>query len=438
MSVNYEKTGPTTGELHFTIDKDVVNKGLDNTFKSVRKTLNVPGFRKGKVPRKIFNSMYGEEALYEDTLNNILPAAYAKAIDEAGIEPVDQPSIDLEESNKDEDWKIKATVVLAPEVKLGEYTNLDVHKQDRNVSDEEVDKSLDETREEFAELVVVESEAEEGNTVVIDFLGKKDGEAFEGGDGKNYSLELGSNSFIPGFEEQLVGAKSGEELEVNVTFPEDYPEESLAGEEAIFEVTVHEIKERRLPELDDEFAQDVDDDVDTMDELREKRKAELVETKEAAANEAVEEEAINKAVENAEIVEIPYGMTHQEVHRQMDIFLNNLQSQGISPETYYQITGTTEADLHQQMEIGAEDRVKTNLVLEAIVEAEKLEATEEEKEAEINNLSDEYGLDEEQVREALTDDMLVHDIAIKKAIKLVTDSVNEVLEDEEAESSEEA
>ncbi len=430
MSVNYEKTGATTGELTFTIDEEKVKEGLDIAFKRVKNQLTVPGFRKGKVPRKMFNQMYGEEALYEDALNAILPEAYMAALSEADVEPVDQPEFQPEKMEKNSDWVIKAILTLKPEVKLGDYKNLDVTKQDRDVEESEVDAQLEQEREQHAELVVVDREAKEGDTVVIDFLGKKDGEAFDGGAGNNYPLELGSNSFIPGFEEQLVGTKAEDQVDVEVTFPEDYAEESLAGEEAVFEVTVHEVKERQVPELDDDFAQDIDDDVENLAELREKRLEELKEAKEAQAKAAIEDEAIRKAVENAEIEEIPYAMSHEEVHRQMEIFLNNLQSQGISPEMYYQISNTTEQDLHDSMEEDAELRVRTNLVLEEIVAQENIEISEEERDTEIENLSKEYGLDVETVKEALTADMLDHDIKLKKAIDIIVSSANETLEAE--------
>lgn len=235
----------------------------------------------------------------------------------------------------------------------------------------------------------------------------------------------------------MVGVKAGDEKDVNVTFPEEYHAEDLAGQEAVFKVKVHEVKTKEMPELDDEFAKDVDDEVETIDELREKIRTQLQEGRENAANEAVEDEAIRKAVENAKIDEIPYVMSHDEVHRQMDIFLNNLSNQGISPEMYYQITGTTEQDLHRQMEGDAEFRVRTNLVLEAIVEAEELGATEEEMEEEIKNLAKEYGMEENNVRSVLTDDMLKHDIAMKKAIDLITSTAKETLEPtEETEESE--
>ncbi|MDO5456733.1 MAG: trigger factor [Atopococcus tabaci] len=433
MTVNYEKTGATTGELTFTIEEEKVKQGLDIAFKRVKNQLSVPGFRKGKVPRKMFNQMYGEEALYEDALNAILPEAYMEALSEADVEPVDQPDFEPEKMEKDSDWVIKALLTLKPEVKLGDYKNLDVTKQDREVEESDVDEQLEEEREQHAELVVVDREAKEGDTVVIDFLGKKDGEAFDGGAGNNYPLEIGSNSFIPGFEEQLVGTQAEDQVDVEVTFPEDYTEESLAGEEAVFEVTVHEVKERQVPELDDDFAQDVDEDVENLAELREKRLEELKESKEAQAKAAIEEEAIRKAVENAEIEEIPEAMTHEEVHRQMEIFLNNLQSQGISPEMYYQISNTTEQDLHESMEEDAELRVRTNLVLEEIVAQENIEISEEERDSEINNLAKEYGLDVETVKEALTDDMLDHDIKLKQAIDIIVSSANESLESEEEE-----
>src|SRR5699024_1174745 len=284
------------------------------------------------------------EALYEDTLNDLLPFAYQQAVIEQELEPVGQPEIDVESMEKGKDWEIVAEVTLKPEVELGDYKNLEVSKQDREVSDEDVEENLNLRRENAAELTLKDGKAEEGDTVVIDFKGFKDGEAFEGGESKNFSLELGSGQFIPGFEDQLVGASAEDEVEVTVTFPEDYQSEDLAGEEAIFEVKVHEVKSKELPELDDEFAKDEDDDVETLDELREKIRKDLEESRSQAADDARDDEAIRKAVENAEIAEIPHEMAHDEVHRQMEMYLNNLKQQGISPEMYYSMTGTTEAD----------------------------------------------------------------------------------------------
>ncbi|MFL2100754.1 trigger factor [Desemzia sp. FAM 23991] len=425
MTAKWEKTGKNDGVLSFEISQEQITQGIDTAFNKVKGTLSVPGFRKGKVPRKVFNKMYGEEALYEDALNAVLPDAYEAALAETGVEPVDQPQIDVKSMETGKAWEIEAKITVKPEVELGDYKGLEVPKQDREVTDEDVVQNLESKRSAQAELVLKEEAAENGDTVVIDFEGFKDGEAFEGGKGENFSLELGSNSFIPGFEDQLVGKKAEDEVEVNVTFPEDYQAEDLKGQKAVFNVKVHEVKAKELPELDDEFAKDVDEDVETLDELKEKVKKQLTEAKTASAEEAVEDAAIRQAVENATIEEIPHSMVHDEVHRQMESFLNNMQQQGVSPEMYYQITGTTEQDLHKQMETDAEFRTKTNLVLEAIVEKENFEPSDEEVEEEIKNLSEEYGMEVDAVRNALTPDMLKHDISLKKAIDLITSSAVE-------------
>ncbi|MEQ7138003.1 trigger factor [Enterococcus casseliflavus] len=426
MTAKWEKTGTNDGVLTFTIAQAEIQKGLTTAFNKVKGNLNVPGFRKGKVSRQVFNRMYGEEALYEDALNAVLPEAYEAAVKKAGIDPVAQPKIDVDSMEKGQDWVIKAEVTVKPEVKLGDYKELTVEKQDREVTEEDVDARIKREQEAQAELVIKEDEAaENGDTVVIDFEGFLGEETFEGGKGENYSLELGSNSFIPGFEEQLVGTKAGDSKDVTVTFPEDYQAEDLAGKEAVFKVTVHEVKAKELPELDDEFAKDVDDSVESLAELKEKYRAELTETKEKAAEDAKDEAAIRQAVENAEIVELPHSMVHDEVHRSMDEFLNNMQRQGISPEMYYQLTGSTEADLHTQFEGEAETRVKTNLVIEAIAKAEGLEATEEDIENEIKELSEAYNMPVDQIKRVLTEDMLKHDITMKKAVELVTGTAKE-------------
>lgn len=426
MSAKWEKKGTNDGVLTFEIEPATIEKGLKVAFDRVKKTLNVPGFRKGKVSRTVFNRMYGEEALFEDALNVVLPEAYDAAVKEAGIEPVAQPKIDVESMEKGQNWVITAEVTVKPEVKLGEYKNLTVEKQDREVTDADVEARLTQEQEKQAELVLKEAEAAIlGDTVVIDFEGFKDDISFEGGKAENHSLELGSNSFIPGFEEKLVGVKAGDELDVEVTFPEEYQAEDLAGADAVFKVKVHEVKGKELPTLDDEFAKDIDEEVETLDELKAKIRTELEEAKVDAAEEAVHEAAIQKAVENAEIVDLPHAMVHDEVHRGMDQFLNNMQQQGISPEMYYQLTGTTEADLHTQFEGEAENRTKTNLVIEAIAAAEGFEATEEEIENEIKELAEQYGMEETAVRNALSVDMLKHDIVMKKAIDVVTETATE-------------
>ena len=428
MSVKWEKEeGTNNGKLTFEIEPAKIKEGLDTAFNRVKKTLNVPGFRKGKVPRQIFNKMFGEESLYQDALNAVLPEAYANAVAESNIKPVAQPEIDVESMEKDSTWVLTAKVTVEPEVKLGQYKNLEVKAQSTEVTDEEVDAEIKKLQEQQAELVLKEDQpAAEGDTVVIDFEGKVDGVAFDGGKGENYSLELGSNTFIPGFEDQLVGHKAGETVEVNVTFPEEYHAEDLKGKDAVFETTIHEVKTKELPELDDEFAKDVDEEVDTLVELKAKTRERLEAQKQNAAKEAIQEEVIDKAVENAEIGEIPGAMIEEDVHRQMDQYLAGLQQQGISADMYYKLTGSSEEDLHKQFESGAQKRVKTNLVLEAIVAAEDIKASEEEINAEIKELAAQYGMEEAAVRSALSDDMLNHDIAIRKVVKEMTDSAKQV------------
>ena len=425
MTAKWEKKGTNDGVLTFEISEEKIKEGLNTAFNKVKSTLSVPGFRKGKVPRTIFNKQYGEEALYEDALNAVLPEAYDAAVAEAGLDPVAQPKIDVKSMEKGEAWVIEAEVTVKPEVELGEYKGLTVEKQDREVTDEDVEKNIEEKRAAQAELVLKEDAAVEGDTVVIDYEGFKDGVAFEGGKGENHSLELGSNSFIPGFEEKLVGVKAEDELDVDLTFPEDYHAEDLKGAAVTFKVKVHEVKAKELPALDDEFAKDVDEEVETLAELKEKIKTQLTDAKVASAEEAVEEAAIRQAVDNAKIEDLPWAMVHDEVHRQMDVFLNDMQRQGVSPEMYYQITGTTEQDLHKQMEADADLRTRTNLVLEAIVEAESFETSEDEVNEEIKNLAEQYGMDEKAVRAALTPEMLKHDISMKKAIDLITETAKE-------------
>ena len=322
---------------------------------------------------------------------------------------------------KGQEWTLTAEVVTKPEVKLGDYKNLEVSVEaSKEVTDAEVDEKVERERNNLAELIVKEGAAELGDTVVIDFVGSVDGVEFDGGKGENFSLELGSGQFIPGFEDQLVGAKAGETVEVNVTFPEQYQAEDLAGKDAKFVTTVHEVKAKEVPALDDELAKDIDEEVETLDELKAKYRKELESAKEIAFDDAVEGAALELAVANAEIVELPEEMVHDEVHRAMNEFMGNMQRQGISPEMYFQLTGTTEEDLHKQYEADADKRVKTNLVIEAIAKAEGFEASDEEIEKEINDLASEYNMEVEQVRNLLSTDMLKHDIAMKKAVEVVT------------------
>ncbi|MFD1418237.1 trigger factor [Companilactobacillus keshanensis] len=421
----FTKKEKNTGELKFEIDQDTIKKGLDTAFDRVKKNLNVPGFRKGRVPRQIFNRMYGEEALYEDALNAVLPEAYDKAVSEASVEPVDQPQISVDSMEKDEPWAISATITVKPDVELGNYTGLEVKKQKRNVMKTDVEARLTELQKQQAELVLKDGKAEKGDTVVIDYAGSVDGKEFDGGSAQNYSLELGSGSFIPGFEDELIGHSADEDVDVNVTFPEDYQAKDLAGKKAIFKTKIHEVKTKELPELDDDFAKDVDEDVDTLDDLKKKIHDELKDQKKQTAEDNIQEEAISAAVKNAKIDEVPQAMIDTEVSNQMNQYLSNLRRQGIDPKLYYQMTGTTEDDMKKQFSTDAEERVKTDLVIEAIVAKEGIKPTEDEIKDEVKSLSDEYKMDEKAVRNALTDDMLAHDISAKKAIELIVDSAEE-------------
>lgn len=421
MSVSFENKATNRGVITFTIGQDKIKPALDQAFNKVKKNLNAPGFRKGHMPRAVFNQQFGEEALYEDALNALLPAAYQAAVAELSLDIVAQPKIDIQSMEKGQEWTLTAEVVTKPEVKLGDYKNLEVSVEaSKEVTDAEVDEKVERERNNLAELIVKEGAAELGDTVVIDFVGSVDGVEFDGGKGENFSLELGSGQFIPGFEDQLVGAKAGETVEVNVTFPEQYQAEDLAGKDAKFVTTVHEVKAKEVPALDDELAKDIDEEVETLDELKAKYRKELESAKEIAFDDAVEGAALELAVANAEIVELPEEMVHDEVHRAMNEFMGNMQRQGISPEMYFQLTGTTEEDLHKQYEADADKRVKTNLVIEAIAKAEGFEASDEEIEKEINDLASEYNMEVEQVRNLLSTDMLKHDIAMKKAVEVVT------------------
>lgn len=421
MPVSFENTATNRGVVTFTIGQDKIQPALDQAFNKVKKNLNAPGFRKGHMPRAVFNQKFGEEALYDDALNAILPAAYEAAIAELGLDVVAQPKIDVKSIEKGQDWTLTAEVVTKPEVKLGAYKDLEVSVEaSKEVTDEEVDAKLENERKNLAELVVKEGAAENGDTVVIDFVGSVDGVEFDGGKGENHSLELGSGQFIPGFEDQLVGAKAGDEVEVKVTFPEDYQATDLAGKAAVFVTKVNEVKAKEVPALDDELAKDLDDEVETLDELKAKYRKELEAAKEIAYDDAVEGAALDLAVENAEIVELPAEMVEDEVHRAMNEFMGNMQRQGISPEMYFQITGTTQEDLHKQYEADADKRVKTNLVIEAVAAAEGFDATEEEIQKEINDLAAEYNMEVSQVSALLSPEMLKHDITMKKAVEVIT------------------
>ncbi|PGM58460.1 trigger factor [Bacillus sp. AFS053548] len=423
MTAKWEKLEANVGLLTVEVEASEVDKGLDAAFKKVVKTINVPGFRKGKLPRPIFEQKFGIEALYNDALDVLLPEAYSKAVVEVGIEPVDRPEVDVEQMEKGKTLIFKAKVTVKPEVKLGEYKGLEVEEMDATVTDEDVQAELTTLQERQAELVVKEDgTVENGNTAVIDFEGFVDGVAFEGGKGENYPLEIGSGSFIPGFEEALIGTKSGVETDVNVTFPEEYHSAELAGKAATFKVTVHEIKAKELPELNDEFAKDVNDEVETLEDLKAKIKNDLVESKKSQAEGSLRDALVQKAAENAEI-EIPDVMFESQVDRMVKDFEQRIAQQGLNLELYYQFTGTKEEDLRTQMRQDAEARVRIDLTIDAIIEAEKIDATEEEMNEELARLSAMYNVPSEQLITMLGGtDAVRDDIQIRKAVELLVDS----------------
>lgn len=423
MSAKWEKLENNQGVLTVEVDAEQFDHALDSAFKKVVKQVSIPGFRKGKIPRSLFEKRFGVEALYQDALDILLPVAYPKAVEEAGIEPVDRPEIDVEQIGKGEPLIFTAKVTVKPEVKLGDYKGLGVEKEDTTVTDEDVENELKQLQERHAELVVKEEGAvEEGDTVVIDFEGFVDGEAFEGGKAENYSLEIGSGTFIPGFEEQLVGLETGAEKDVEVTFPEEYHAENLAGKPAIFKVKVHEIKTKELPALDDEFAKDVNEDVETLDELKAKTKARLEEQKTQFAENKLRDDLVEKAAENAE-VDIPEVMVDQEVDRMMREFEQRLQMQGMNLELYFQFSGQDEDALRGQMKEDAAKRVKYNLTLEAIAKAEELTVTDEEAEAEIAKMAEMYNMSVDNVKAALgSTEGIKEDLKVRKAIDFLVEN----------------
>lgn len=421
MSAKWEKHEGNQGTLTVEVSASEFDNALDQAFKKVVKQVQVPGFRKGKVPRKLFEQRFGVESLYQDAIDIVLPKAYTEAVEETGIEPVDQPEVDVQQIEKGEGVVFTAEVTVKPEVELGEYKGLEVEELSTEVTDEDVENELQQMQEKQAELVVKEdAEVENGDTVVMDFEGFVDGEAFEGGQADNYSLEVGSGSFIPGFEEQLVGKKAGEEADVVVTFPEEYHAEELAGKEATFKVKLHEVKGKELPELDDEFAKDVDDEVESLDELKKKTRERLEEQKKTDADNHKRDILVNKASDNA-TVEIPESMVNTELDRMVQEFEQRLQMQGMTKDMYFQFTGQDEDALREQMKEDAAKRVKTNLTLEAIANAESVEATEEDINAELENMASMYQTDVQQLTAMLggNTDMIKEDLKVRKAIDVL-------------------
>lgn len=419
MTATWEKKEGNQGLLTVTVPKEEVDKGLDKAFKKVVKQINVPGFRKGKMPRPLFEQRFGVESLYQDALDFILPEAYGNAVEEAEINPVDRPEIDVTQMKKGKELIFEATVTVEPEVELGDYKGLSIEKQDREVTDEEFNQAIEDAVSRQAELTVKEGEIAEGDVVNINFDGYVDGEAFEGGQAEGYDLEIGSGSFIPGFEEQLIGLKANDSKDVVVTFPEEYHAEELAGKEATFKCEVNEVKSKEIPELDDELAQELDESVSTVDEYKEKLRKDLEEAKVNQAEATEKEEAITKATDNAK-VDIPEAMINTELDRMMQEFEQRISQQGLNLELYYQFSGQSEEELKAQMKEDAEKRVKTNLTLRAIADAENIEVSDADVEAEFAKMSEQFGLSVEDIKATLgNNDILVNDLKIQKVIDLL-------------------
>jgi trigger factor len=419
MKATWEKIEKNVGVLEVEVDAERVTEALDKAFKKVSAKVNVPGFRKGKVPRSIFEAKFGVESLYQDALDFILPEAYVQAVEETGIDPVDRPEVDVEQFGKGQVLKFKAKVVVKPEVTLGNYKGLEVKTEEAAVTDEEIAAELTKLQQRHAELVVIEEgAAQNGDVVSIDFEGFVEGEAFEGGKAEKYSLELGSNSFIPGFEEQVVGMVIDEDKDITVTFPENYHSEDLKGKEALFKVRLHDIKRKNLPELDDEFAKDVSE-FDTLDEYKEDIKKRLQERKEQDQQASKETAVVEQAAAAAEI-EIPASMVDAELDVMVKEFERRLRSQGMTLDIYFQFSGQNEDVLKEQMKEDAVKRVRNNLVLEAIAAAENITASDEEVDAELEKYAQSYQKPVEELRSIFASngslEGLKGDLVVKKTV----------------------
>ena len=428
MSVKVETLEKNMAKLVIEVPAEELEKALQAAYNKNKSKIRIPGFRKGKVPRQMVEKMYGPGFFYEDAANMLIPVEYEKAANECGLELVSRPVIDIEQIEKGKPFIFTAEVAVKPEVTLGEYKGLEVAKTDVEVSDEEVAAELEKEREKNARTISVEDRAvENGDMIMLDFEGFVNGVAFDGGKGENYPLTIGSNAFIPGFEEQLVGAKIGEDVEVNVTFPEEYQAPELAGCAAVFKCKVNEIKVKELPELDDDFAQDVSK-FDTLDEYKEDVKAKLAANKADAAKRAKEDAVIEKIIENAQM-DIPEAMIDTQARQLVDEFAQRIQAQGLSFEQYLQFTGMTLDTALEQMKPNAVKRIQSRLVLEAVVKAENIEVSEEDVKAEIAKMAETYKMDADKLAEIMSDEekkQIQMDMAIEKAVELVTEAAKEV------------
>lgn len=428
MGVQVEKLEKNMAKLTIEVSAEEFEAALEKAYQKNKGKITLPGFRKGKAPRKMIEKMYGVGVFYEDAANELIPGAYSKAAQECGENIVSQPQIDVTQIGKGQPFIFTAEVALKPEVTLGEYKGLEVEKSEVAVSEEEVEKAVDKERENNARMLDIDDRAvENGDMVKLDFEGFVDGVAFAGGKGEDYPLTIGSGSFIPGFEEQLVGAKIGEDVEVNVTFPEEYHVEDLKGKAAVFKCKVNEIKVKELPEADDEFAKDVSE-FDTLAEYKDDIRAKLLERKEKEAKRAKENKVVELAVANASM-DIPDAMVNEQVRRMAEDFSRRLQSQGLTMEQYMQFTGMTADKLLEQMRPEALKRIQNSLVLEAIAKAENIEISEERLDEEYAKMAQQYKMEVDKIKEIMdgyAKEQMKNDLAIQASVEMITEAAKEV------------
>lgn len=427
MSLQVENMEKNMAKLTIEVSAEELEKAIQGAYLKQRNKISVPGFRKGKVPRQMIEKMYGAEIFYEDAANALIPTAYGKAYDECELDIVSQPKVEVVQLEKGKPFIFTAEVAVKPEVTLGEYKGLSVDKVSNRVTAKEIDAKLEEEQKKNARTVVVEDRAvQDGDEVVLDFEGFVDGVAFEGGKGENYPLTIGSGSFIPGFEEQLIGAEAEKEVEVNVTFPEEYHSEDLAGKAAVFKCTVHEIKAKELPELDDEFAAEVSE-FDTLDAYKADIKAKIKEQKIADGNRKKEDQVVEKAVANA-TMEIPEAMIDTQVNQMAQDFAQRIQQQGLSMEQYFQFTGMTAEKMMEELRPQAVKRIETRLVLEAIAKAENIEITDEKIDEELAKMAEAYKMEVEKLKEFMGEnekEQMKMDLAVQEAVTFLADNAVE-------------
>ena len=428
MSLQVEKLEKNMAKLTIEVSAEDLDKAMEKAYQKQKSRISLPGFRKGKAPRKMIESMYGKGVFMEDAVNSLVPQEYTKALGECNLEIVSQPEINVTQMEPGKALIFTADVAVKPEVTLGDYKGVEVPKSEIAVTDEEVDAEVKKEQDKNARTVAVEDRAAaNGDITTIDFEGFVDGVAFEGGKGTDYALTLGSGTFIPGFEDQLVGANTGDHVEVKVTFPEEYQAKELAGKEAVFQCDVKKIETKEVPELDDEFAKDVSE-FDTLAEYKEDVKKKLTEKKEKEARTAKENAAVDKAIENAQM-DIPELMTKTECRQMMDDFSRRMQQQGLSMEQYFQFTGQSMDKMMEDMKPQALKRIQTRLVLEKVAEAENIQPSEEEITEEIQKMADAYKMEADKIREAIGEsglEQMKKDMAVQKAVTVIADAAVEV------------